>query len=130
MRILACGDREWTDRQLLSEVLDSVGAQYAWDFVLIHGAARGADTMAAEWAESRDIPVVSFPAQWEKYGRAAGPVRNEEMLKMGIDLVVAFHDDIRKSRGTKHMVGIARRDGVPVKLIYHGASPTISGEAR
>jgi YspA, cpYpsA-related SLOG family len=130
MRILACGDRNWTDREFLVEVLDGFGNQYLWDFVLVHGAARGADTMADDWAKARDIPVESYPAHWEKYGKAAGPVRNEEMLRLGIDLVIAFHDDIRHSKGTKHMVGIARNAGVPVKLIYHQGPLTINENLR
>jgi hypothetical protein len=130
MRLLVCGDRDWSDFKLLVEVLDGFGNQYLWDFVLVHGATRGADMMADDWAKARDIPVDAFPAHWDQYGNAAGPIRNKEMLASGLDLVVAFHDDIRHSKGTRHMVQIARAAGVPVKLIYHEPTPTIPGEAR
>lgn len=119
MRLLVCGSREWTDQELLNEVLDQLAHQYLWDFTLVHGAARGADQMAGEWAKARDVPVDAYPAEWDRYGNGAGPIRNKLMLDSGLDLVVAFHDDIRRSKGTKHMVGIARQAGVPVKLVYH-----------
>jgi hypothetical protein len=130
MNLLVCGDRDWTDRDLLFDVMDGFGNQYLWDFVLVHGAARGADIMAAEWAKERSVPTLSFPAQWGEFGKGAGPIRNRQMLNLGLDLVVAFHDDIRHSKGTRHMVTIARQAEVPVKLIYHQSPSTISGEAR
>jgi hypothetical protein len=119
MRLLACGDRRWIDRVLLAQVLDSLGVQFMWDFVLVHGAARGADSLAAEWAESRALPAEAHPADWDHLGRRAGVIRNSEMLASGVDLVVAFHDDLRNSKGTRHMVTIARAAEVPVKLVTH-----------
>jgi hypothetical protein len=119
MRLLVCGDRDWWDRDLINEILDQLANQYLWDFTLVHGAATGADTMGGEWAKARDMPVDAFPAQWDRHGKSAGPIRNQQMLDSGLDLVVAFHDNIRNSKGTKHMVGIARQAGVPVKLVYH-----------
>jgi hypothetical protein len=63
---------------------------------------------------------MEYPAQWHKYGRAAGPIRNQQMLAEGKpDLVLAFHDDIDGSRGTKDMVNRARRAGVKVEVISH-----------
>jgi hypothetical protein len=123
VRLLVCGDRDWVDGDLLGRTLDFFGYQFAWDFVLVHGGARGADLMAGQWAASRRVKVDCFPAEWDRHGKAAGPIRNQRMLDSGIDLVVAFHDDIRNSKGTKHMVGIARKAGVPVKLIQTSTNP-------
>jgi hypothetical protein len=128
--LLVCGDRNWADRKLLEGVLDTLAMEHLWDFIVVHGAASGADSMAAEWALSRDLPIESHPADWNRYGNSAGPIRNTEMLRSGLDLVVAFHDDIRHSKGTKHMVTIARDSGVPVKLVFHDPSPTIPEEVR
>jgi hypothetical protein len=130
MRLLVCGDRHWSDFKLVVEVLDGFANQYLWDVVVIHGAAAGADTMAGDWADVRDVPVEVYPAQWDRYGKAAGPIRNQEMLATGIDLVLAFHDDIRNSKGTKHMVNIARDAGIPVKLVYHQPACTNSSKVR
>lgn len=125
-KVLVCGDRNWTDSELirtrLAKLVQSaeVGTQA---LLLIHGAARGADsiagTIARAWAETMPINISEFPANWGLYGRAAGPIRNREMLQMRPDLVLAFHDDIESSRGTKNMVAIARKTGVPVEVIKH-----------
>lgn len=82
--------------------------------VVIHGAARGADTLAAEWARDRGIPVLPFPADWDSHPRAAGPIRNAQMLREGKpDVVIAFPG----GRGTANMIDQAERAGVPVLRI-------------
>jgi YspA, cpYpsA-related SLOG family len=121
MRILVCGDRNWTDRKAIFETLDM------YDFLseserahIIEGAARGADTMAGEWAVERGAPLEEFPAEWTKHGRSAGPIRNAQMLREGKpDIVIAFHDDLEKSKGTKDMVRRAKDARLPVRLYYH-----------
>lgn len=78
---------------------------------VIHGDAKGADRMAGEWAEMHCIPVTKFPASWNLHKRAAGPIRNEKMLKEGKpDLVIAFPG----GNGTKHMVKISKEADVKV----------------
>lgn len=104
MRILVCGSRDWTNRALLSTVLDTVKHREIIE-VIIEGEATGADTMAREWAEDNGILVKKFPADWDRYGKAAGPIRNKQMLVEGKpDLVLAFTLDLASSRGTKNMV--------------------------
>lgn len=61
--------------------------------------------------------VVVFPAEWEKFGKAAGPIRNIEMLNENPDLVLAFHNDLSKSKGTAHTVKTAQKRGLKVKVI-------------
>jgi hypothetical protein len=88
--------------------LDRLHAEHQF-VVLIEGDARGADRIAGEGADLRGVEHVKFPADWEKLGRKAGPIRNEQMLRAGkADLVVAFPG----ARGTAHMVRIAREAGV------------------
>jgi hypothetical protein len=78
---------------------------------LIAGGARGADTLAYEWAQARGIPAVVYKADWAKLGRAAGPIRNQRMLGEGNpNLVIAFPG----GRGTANMVRLAREAGVEV----------------
>lgn len=111
MRVLVCGSRHFKDYALLSSKLSEICISE-----LIHGAARGADTLAGRFAEERGIPVKSFPADWATYGKAAGPIRNKQMLDEGQpELVVAFR--YSGSRGTQNMIDQAEKAGVPVKVI-------------
>lgn len=87
--------------------------------LVIEGEAKGADLLASDAAFYFGIPVLRFPADWDKYGRAAGPIRNTQMLKEGKpDLVVAFHDNINASKGTLNMVQQARKQSVKV-MVYN-----------
>lgn len=107
MRILICGDRNWHDGAAIREVL----AKFLPD-VVVEGEARGADTLARLSAESMGIEVLRFPADWQKYGRAAGPIRNSQMLKEGNpDIVVGFHYKIDESKGTRDMLTRAKKAG-------------------
>jgi hypothetical protein len=112
MRILVCGGREFSDADALEAFLDAIhlGNRGPVELV-IYGAARGADTMAGQWAQRRGIACIPYEADWEHEGRAAGPIRNKRMLDEGIpDLIVAFPG----GRGTANMVRQARERGFEV----------------
>jgi hypothetical protein len=112
MRLLVCGDRNWSDREFLYQALDAIHAERPVSQV-IEGMARGSDVMAADWAISRGIPVIGFRAQWDLYRKAAGPIRNQQMIDVGRpDAAIAFHDRIAASRGTRDMVIRARKAGI------------------
>lgn len=111
MKVLVCVSRHFNDYDLLEKTLDGLDITS-----IIHGAARGADQMAGLYARARQIPCEVFHAEWDKHGRAAGPIRNIRMLKEGTPVfVVAFIAP--NSRGTRHMVEIAKKAGIPVKEI-------------
>lgn len=111
MRVLICGGRDYNDYRSMGIVLEDVIRGWGTITTVIHGGARGADALAGQWAREHNIPSVVFPAEWEKHGRAAGPIRNEEMLREGDpDLVVAFPG----GRGTADMVRRSRNAGKPV----------------
>lgn len=117
MRLLVCGDRNWEDRAYLFAALDAVHNAYGVELV-IEGEARGADLMARAWAQGRHIHYQARPALWELHGKAAGPIRNREMLADGKpDAVIAFHHNLLNSKGTRDMVDVARRAGVPVRVL-------------
>lgn len=81
------------------------------DVFVISGKARGADTLAIDWAVVNWQDYKEFPADWEKYGKSAGYIRNQQMLDEGKpDIVVAFPG----GAGTRMMVNIARKAGVEV----------------
>ena len=113
MRVLICGDREWVDSTPIQHVFDRLDVT-----VCIHGGARGADSLAGREAALRGIPVEVYPADWRRYGKGAGPVRNQQMLDEGKpEYVVAFHSDMRRSRGTADMIRRAEAAGIPVQVI-------------
>lgn len=116
-RMIACGDRDWVLRTPIQNTLQICKNLFG-DFILIHGACRGADTIAGEASIAMEMITIAVPAKWMEQGKRAGPVRNELMLVEGRpDLVLAFHDNIEKSRGTWDMVQRAERDGIPVVII-------------
>ena len=117
MKILVTGDRNWTDVKRIYTVLANIDSAETDTPFLIHGNARGADRLAADCAHDLMWSCRAVSANWEKYGRTAGPIRNQEMLDMDPDLVIAFHDDLANSKGTKDMVSRAKKKGVKVILI-------------
>lgn len=116
MKVLICGDRHWKDKEFIRNAMQILPA----GTVVIHGAARGADTIAGDIAKAMGLQVLAFPAQWNTLGKAAGPVRNMNMLGEGPDVVWAFHDNLNESRGTRNMIKLAMKRGVEVRVFEHG----------
>jgi len=113
MKVLITGDRGWTAASVVETVIKTLPP----DTVVIHGGASGADMIAAAMASSRNMNTWAFPAQWLRYGKRAGPIRNQRMIDEGQpDMVVAFHNWLPGSKGTRDMVTRARHAGIPVQL--------------
>jgi hypothetical protein len=112
--ILVCGSRDWTSESVIWDALRSYKVGMPDDPLIIHGAARGADELAAWIAESMDLPVKAFPADWKTHGKRAGFLRNIQMLDENPDLVIAFQRN--GSRGTQHTIDNARKRGIPVEV--------------
>ena len=109
-RIIVCGGRQYADRERVFAVLDMLHVECIIALV-IHGGAPGADRLAADWAMLRVVPIAAYIAQWNRDGRAAGPIRNQLMLNEAKpSLVVAFLG----GRGTADLVKRARLAGVKV----------------
>lgn len=116
MRVLVCGSRHFNDYSLLKETLDA----YSDISAIIHGAARGADTLAGRYGEEVLRPhggtVDVYRALWDLHGKRAGPIRNAQMLREGKpDLVIAFRGE--NSRGTQNMVNQAIEAGIEVVVV-------------
>ena len=109
MKILICGGRNFIDIDRGFKELDNFHREHGVTHV-IHGAARGADSVGSAWANNRNIPQTEYPANWNKYGRSAGYLRNTKMANAKPDAVLAFPG----GRGTQHMIDIARKRGIPV----------------
>jgi hypothetical protein len=108
MRVLVCGSRDYRDIHEMEWALEPFLNE---DLVIIQGGARGADSLAKAYAETRYVPCEEYPADWKKYGRRAGFIRNKQMLDEGKpDLVIAFPGGI----GTAMMVRLAEAAGVEV----------------
>lgn len=122
-----CGSRDFDDRTIIETLVhgvSSVATLRGRPFIMVEGEARGADIRSREEAEQIGVYVVKVPADWDRHGKAAGVIRNIKMLEeYQPDLVIAFSDDVRNSRGTRHMCSIAKKAGVPTYVVgrFHDA---------
>jgi hypothetical protein len=108
-RILITGSRTWTAATLLRSTLAHWRQTYP-DAVLVHGACRGADLIAAGVWLGWHLPVEPHPADWTRHGRAAGFLRNRLMVDLGADVCLAFIRD--HSRGAEHTAALATTAGI------------------
>jgi len=110
MKVIVCGGREYRDSVRVFTTLDKLLAQYP-GLEIISGMAKGADTYAVNWADIRGVKVHRVYADWEKYKRAAGFIRNKRMLTdYGAEKVIAFPG----GAGTANMIAIAKKAGLEV----------------
>lgn len=114
-----CGGRDFAQAAFMAMVLDGIATDRGKPSLLVEGEARGADRHAKAWALRWSVPVCPHPADWQRYGLAAGPIRNREMLDHdNPGLVVAFYDrPVAHSKGTKDMVRAALEREVQVVQI-------------
>ena len=109
-RILITGGRDYADQAMLFGVLD-MQSEKSGISCIIQGGAKGADELARMWCYSRRCEMENYPAKWREHGRAAGPIRNQQMLNEGKpDMVFAFPG----GKGTADMMCRARAAGIPV----------------
>lgn len=109
--VLVCGSRTWKDGERIGTALEKLAKETG----VIHGAAKGADSLAGLVARLQHRSVQEFPAAWDKLGKEAGPARNRQMLDEGEPFAVwAFIDDPVKSAGTANMVLQALLEGLHV----------------
>ncbi len=118
-RLIVCGSRNFRDEVLFEQGMTQVMrlwcVQFARDWTIVHGGARGADAMADKWARDGELTVEVFPAEWELYGKAAGMRRNRQMAEAGADLCLAF--PFGDSPGTWSMIREAARVGIPALIV-------------
>jgi len=111
VRVIVCGSRRWRDRDAISNRLFDL----AVGSTIVHGNAAGADKIAHQEAQKLGMLVEPHPADWKRYGKGAGPIRNRLMAELGADLCLAFLKD--NSSGTRDMIQRAREHGIPVEVI-------------
>lgn len=111
-RVLVTGSRTWDDAGVIAGAL---AKHYREGAVLVSGACpRGADALAEEYWRLLGGLVERHPADWEHFGKRAGPRRNAQMVNAGADLCVAFIRD--GSAGASHCAGLARAAGIPTEI--------------
>lgn len=113
MKLAIVGSRTFNDYE---KFLDYV----QWYFknetdTIISGGAKGADALAKRYAQYWDFEYIEYPADWNKYGKSAGFMRNQQIVD-ACDMVLAFWDGV--SKGTKHTIELARRAKKPTFIIY------------
>lgn len=115
-RVIVAGSRDFADYSKLRAVCDNLleDKRQTHDIVIVSGGAQGADSLGEEYARERDYGVKRFPADWERFGRAAGPVRNAVMAD-NADALIAFWDG--KSRGTRNMIDTAGKKGLVIRTV-------------
>lgn len=109
LKVLVCGGRSYGDERRVAECLDLIHKKYFIDKIL-EGGAKGADTLCRLWAQANNVQCKTFRADWDKFGKNAGPIRNKQMLNERPHMVVAFPGNY----GTDNMIKQAEKAGIRV----------------
>ena len=112
-RLVVAGSRDFNDYSLLSAELDKLLAGKT-NITIVSGTARGADRLGERYAAEHNLRIERFPAEWEKYHKGAGPIRNAKMVQSA-DAVIVFWDN--ESSGTKNIIECARKQDVPYRIV-------------
>jgi len=113
MRVIVAGTRTFKDYELLRSKLDEFLKDIE-DIEIVSGSARGADALGERYAKEKGYKITRFPADWNRFGKSAGYIRNKEMAKYSTNCIV-FWDG--KSKGTKHMIDLAKKHELKLKVI-------------
>ena len=112
-RLVVAGSRDFDDYTLLTAELDKLLAGKT-NITIVSGTARGADRLGERYAAEHNLRIERFPAEWEKYHKGAGPIRNAKMVQSA-DAVIVFWDN--ESSGTKNIIECARKQDVPYRIV-------------
>ena len=118
IKILVTGDRYWDDYETVLAVL----SEFPPGTILIHGACDGADIICGEIAKALGFIVRDYPANWNEFGKRAGPIRNQQMINVEhtvdepFNLCIAFHNNIKDSKGTFDMMKRSKKANIMTLL--------------
>ena len=111
MKLAIVGSRDFTDYRRLSRIIDKVKGEIT---LIVSGGARGADTLGERYAKEKAIPYLIFPANWDKYGKQAGILRNQDIVD-NADAMVAFLAP--ESKGTRDSIKRAQAKNIPIHIV-------------
>ena len=113
--VAVVGSRYFSNKKYMYEKLNELVLEGVinGNTIIISGGAKGADTLAQEWANEMDKPFILFPAEWEKYGKRAGPIRNSQIVDQS-NTVIAFPS--KTSIGTWDTINKARKKNKHVRI--------------
>jgi hypothetical protein len=116
-RVIIAGCRDFDNYELLKERCELFlrDKTETHNVIIVSGHAPGADAMGERFAKEHGLPCEIHPADWAKYGRSAGPIRNAEMASCS-DALIAFWDG--QNPGTRSMIELARKKGLQVAVVY------------
>jgi len=104
MKVIIAGSRNCTNKWTLQRAIDACGLEIT---EVVSGTCRGVDTMGEQWAQHNNVPIKRFPPDWEKSGKAAGPIRNKQMAEYADALILLWNPE--KSRGSRSMYNEAKK---------------------
>ena len=119
IKLIIAGGRDFNDYQLLQLETQRFLVEQGFNpsqLIIVSGNAKGADSLGEEFAEKYNFPIATYPADWNKNGKAAGPIRNEEMANFATHAII-FWDSI--SRGSKNMIETARKYNLIYKIVKY-----------
>ena len=120
LKVIIAGGRDFSNYKILKQTCDNI-LQNLTKIEIVSGAHyKGADKLGEQYAKERNYQLAKFPANWNTYGRAAGPKRNKQMANYA-DVLIAFWDG--KSKGTSNMINEAKRANLSVTIIYYESQP-------
>ena len=111
--LVVSGSRQFSNKSIIHLHLQSALKKQP-KLVLVSGGAAGADQIVRSWAVANKVPFLSVPAHWQRFGKAAGPIRNSFMLSIASGLL-AF--PLASSKGTVSIIRQARKLGLPTKVV-------------
>ena len=115
-QVIIAGSRFFADYDKLAFLCDNFLRKNVMSrkITILSGGAQGSDTLGEQYAQAKGYGLKRFPADWEQYGKAAGPIRNAQMAKVA-DALIAFWDG--NSRGTQNMIDLARLKPLPFRVV-------------
>ena len=116
MKLIVAGGRYFNDYDLLKYRLDYFLSEVEEPIEIVSGKAQGADTLGERYAREHGYPVKEFHAQWGKYGKGAGYLRNKDMAEYATHCI-CFWDG--ESKGTQHMINLAKEHNLPTRVISY-----------
>lgn len=114
-KVIVAGTRTFNDYELLKSKLDFY-LKDKTNIEIVSGCANGADKLGERYAKERGYKIKHFPADWDRYGRKAGPIRNEQMVKYADACVVFWDGD---SKGSKNLIDLAIKYGLQLKVVKY-----------